>query len=158
MSLLRALQLPSPARAAAAGPPAAGGDRLAQAAQAWRDTHRLAEERIAALREAVRARCADAPPAFVREVEQGLGKLDRLLGPLDTRLAQSLAKAAQAGDAKARAAELKTAKALVAEYIGHVKAEPLIAHVDQNPFDVATDLKTLLTDGLAQAGASLKIM
>jgi hypothetical protein len=36
------------------------------------------------------------------------------------------------------------AKAILTEYIGYMRGEPLIAHIDQNPWKVKIDLKALL--------------
>src|SRR6187431_1012131 len=127
MSLLQALQLPIPASPAARTAPAASATaakakpasaakagKLADAAAAWRDTHRQADERIKALQAAVKAHCADAPAALLQEIEKGLARLDAVLDTLDHRLADSLAKAGGVKDEAAREAELATAKALCA--------------------------------------------
>jgi len=153
MGLLQALKLPPLSKGSQAAPPK--GDKLSQAAQAWRETHRQANERIAALKQAVKAHCADSPPALLHEIENGLAKLDAVLDTVDHRLADSLANAGKAADESARTAELKTAKAILTEYINYVKSEPLVAHMDQNPFKVKTDLKTLLAGGLADAAKAI---
>ena len=67
------------------------------------------------------------------------------------RLADSLASAGKAADDAARKAELKNAKSLLTEYITYVKSEPLIAHIDDNPFGVKTDLRALLAGALTDA-------
>jgi hypothetical protein len=167
MSLLQALNLPTPASlgapdaaakpaATAATKPAspAKAGKLADAAAQWRDTHRQADERIKALQAAVKAHCADAPPALLSEIEKGLAKLDSVLDGIDHRLADSLAKAGGMNDA-ALAGELANAKALCAEYIGFVKSNPLVAHIDQNPFGVKTGLAALLGAGLNAAAKAI---
>lgn len=153
MSLLRELQLPTPKNE----PVATKGDGSthAQAAEAWRGVLRLAQERIDALKKSVQAQCSDEPPALAQAVGKGLARLDTALAGVDQRLAQALEQADNAADAKARAAALKTAKALVAETIGAVAKAPLIAQIDQNPFGVATGLKALLADGLAKASKAI---
>ena len=178
MSLLQALKLPtlagpggstapaaSPATAAAkpstatmkpaspASPAKAG--KLGAAAAAWRDTHRQADERIKALQTAVKAHCADSPAALLAEIEKGLAKLDAVLDSVDHRLADALDKAGGAKDDAARQAELATAKALCAEYIGFVRGDPLVAHIDQNPFGVKTGLAALLGAGLGAAAKAI---
>ena len=158
MGLLQTLNLPPRAsqgtQATDAGDTAAAGaktapalnnnGKLSQAAEAWRKTHGQAGERIAALKKAVTAQCADADPALAQEVEKGLAKLDGVLKTVDLRLADAMAKA-----------ELKSAKAILTEYITYVKSEPLVAHMDQNPFNVKTDLKTLFSSGLAEAAKAI---
>ena len=167
MGLLQTLNLPPPpsrgpqpatAKSAAAGAtagPAANTETLSQAAEAWLKTHREAGERISALKRSVKAQCPDGQPALVQEVEKGLAKLDQVLKTVDHRLADSLASAGKAVDDKAQKAELKNAKSILTEYINYVKSEPLLAHMDQNPFDVKTDLKTLLAGGLATAAKAI---
>jgi NurA-like 5'-3' nuclease len=154
MSLLQALKLSPPA--SLGSPPApAKNEKLAQASEAWRRTHGQANERIAALKAAVKSHCADAHPELRQEIEKGLVKLDEVLDTVDHRLADSLATAAHAADETARKAELKSAKAILTEYINYVKSEQLVAHVDQNPFNVKTDLKGLLVAGLTSAAKAI---
>jgi len=154
MSLLQALKLTPPP--GLGKPPApAKNQALVQASEAWRRTHGQANERIAALKAAVKSHCADAHPELRQEIEKGLVKLDEVLDTVDHRLADSLATAAHAGDEKARKAELKSAKAILTEYINYVKGEQLVAHVDQNPFDVKTDLRGLLVAGLTTAAKAI---
>jgi len=168
MSLLQALKLPPPPspagsrqatakKAANAGTSAPGpqAERLSQAAEAWRQTHRQAAERITTLKQSVKAHCADAHPALLQEIEKGLVKLDEVMKSVDHQLADSLANAGKAADESARKAELKSAKSHLARYANYVKGEPLVAHMDQNPFGVKTDLKTLLIGGLADAAKAI---
>ena len=160
MSLLQALNLPAPASpgakntSAKPATPAKAG-KLVDAAAAWRDTHRQADERIKALQAAVKAHCADSPAALLQEIEKGLARLDAVLDSVDHRLADALDKAGGAKDDAARQAELATAKALCAEYIGFVKGDPLVAHIDQNPFGVKTGLAALLGAGLGAAAKAI---
>ena len=154
MSLLQALKL-TPPPGLGAPPAPARHEKLFQASEAWRRTHGQANERIAALKAAVKSHCADAHPELRKEVEKGLDKLDQVLDTVDHRLADSLANAAHAADENARKAELKSAKAILTEYIGYVKSEQLVAHVDQNPFAVKTDLRGLLVAGLTSAAKAI---
>ena len=82
-------------------------------------------------------------------------KLDGILDKLDRRLADSLDKARAAKDAAARSAELRNSKSLLADYIKYVKAEPMIAHIDSNPFGVKTNLKQNLTTSLTQMAQAI---
>ena len=168
MSLLQALNLPPlPNRAgvsAAVATQANDGqnaasaqkrERLTQAADGWRQVHRQADERIDALQAAIKAHYAAAHPALLLEIEKGVGKLDGVLDNVDHRLADVLVSAGKAGDDGARKAELANARTLLAQYINYVKSEPLIAHMDQNPFGVKTDLRTLLATGLTVAAKAI---
>ena len=48
-------------------------------------------------------------------------------------------------DAAKRNAELQSAKASLADYIRYVNTEPLVGHIDANPFGVDTKLRHVLT-------------
>lgn len=166
--LLKALNLPplpakgaaaaSAAQSAAAPQPAAASPKHAKlhaASDGWRQTHRQASERIAALKVAVQAHYAKEHPEIVREIDKGLDKLDGLLDTVDHRLADSLAQAGNAKDESGRQNELKKTKAILTEYITYVKSEPLVAHMDGNPFGVKTDLRVLLAGGLTEAAKAI---
>lgn len=155
MGLLQALKLSPPPGLGGATPAPAKHEKLFQASETWRRTHGQANERIAALKAAVKSHCADAHPELRQEIEKGLVKLDEVLDTVDHRLADSLASAAHAADENARKAELKSAKAILTEYIAYVKSGQLVAHVDQNPFNVKTDLKGLLVAGLTTAAKAI---
>ncbi len=164
MSLLRALKLPPlPARAVQPAPPgnravgnaATKTEKLSLAAESWRRTHGQADERISALKASVKAHYADGHPALVQEVEKGLARLDEVLDNVDHRLADSLAQAGNAADDSALRAALKNAKSILVEYINYVKSEPLVAHIDRNPFKVKTDLRALLAAGLNDAAKAI---
>lgn len=156
MSLLQVLKLSPPKGAEGkTAVPAQKAQKLSQAADAWRQTHAQADERIATLKQTIQSHCAGAHPALLDEIDKGLGKLDGVLDAVDHRLADSMASAGTAADDAAHEAELKNSKALLTEYINYVKSEPLIAHVDQNPFGVKTDLKALLVGGLTQAAKAI---
>jgi hypothetical protein len=158
MSLSKVLGLPPPRVAAAKSAPAGGGPRaekLFQAADGWRKTHREAAVRITALKAAVRSHYSSGNAELRNGIEQGLVKLDVVLDPVDDRLADALADAGKASGDAARSAELAKAKTMLTAYIAHMKSEPLLAHIDRNPFKVKTDLKVLLMDGLTLAAKAI---
>jgi hypothetical protein len=167
MGLLQVLDLPTPRSRTGQGTPAAkvGGAAAASPARSiaaleaavasWLETHRIACERIAALKASVKAHYSASHPEFLPAIEQGLQKLDVVMSTVDHRLAHSLANAGKATDDAARKAELKRAKAILAEYIAYVKGESLVAHIDSNPFEVKTDLKALLVTGLTNAAKAI---
>ena len=168
MSLLRALKLPTPpairetpsaaGKAGAEGRNAASGpkaDTLLQAADAWRQTLRQADERIAALKGSVKSQCADSPAALLQAIDKGLVKLDEVLSAVDHRLADSLANAGKAADGSARTAELKKAKSILAQYLAYVNGAPIVAHLDRNPFGVKTEVKALLASGLTRVAKAI---
>lgn len=156
MSLLQVLKLSLPKGAQGkTAVPAQKAQKLSQAAEAWRATHAQADERIGKLKETIQSHCAGNHPALLDEIDKGLAKLDGVLDAVDHRLADSMAHAGTAADDAAHQAELKNAKVLLTQYINYVKSEPLIAHMDQNPFGVKTDLKGLLVVGLTQAAKAI---
>jgi len=166
MSLLQVLNLPPlPAGSAGRSQPgaavagAAHSDarqaRLSKAAVAWREVHRLADQRIAELKAAIVAHYASGQPEVLAEVEKGAAQLDAILDNVDHSLADILDDAAGAVGEAAMKAELQNAKARVTQYIGYVKSEPLVAHMDRNPFGVKTGLKDLLATGLTEAARAI---
>jgi hypothetical protein len=128
---------------------------LAKAPQVWEGTRDLLRNNINALKRAVRTQIADEGAELIDEIDDHLQKLDRIVGRLDRRLADSLARAAQAPDAAGRNAELGNSKAILAEYIRYVRSEPLIEHLDRNPFGVKTDLKATLAASLTQLARAI---
>ena len=155
MSLLQALKLTS-----SADPGIAVGDhresgRIGQAGRSAPKTGQASPrpptrggrptarptERITALKAAVKSHCADAPTALVQEIEKGLVKLDEVMGDRRSPSGGLAGEGRRRGDDGARKAELATAKSIFTEYINYVTGAPLVAHIDQNPFGVKTDLR-----------------
>jgi hypothetical protein len=136
-------------------PPALGKGALAKAPKIWRDTRDIVTTNIGELKKTVQAVCAGEDPKLVKQVNKNLAQLDSVLNKLDGRLADALDEAKSANDAAGRAASLKTAKGLLVDYIKYVKSEPLIAHIDSNPFGVETNLKKILTDSLTNMAQSI---
>jgi hypothetical protein len=133
----------------------AASPELAQAPQVWDGTRELLETNIDSLKKAVRAQVADEDADVIEEITANLDKLDRILGRLDKRLTSSLATAGQIEDAGGRGAALQESKAILAEYIRYVRSEPLLDHLDSNPFGVKTDLKATLTKSLTQLARAI---
>jgi peptidoglycan hydrolase-like protein with peptidoglycan-binding domain len=138
-----------------AAPPKLGKPALAKAPEVWHGTRDIVDKNIQALKKAVLAQYAHEHPDLLKEIDENLQKLDGVLDKLDHRLADSLAKAHQAKDDAARSAELKNAKVILADYIKYVKSEPLIAHIDANPFGVNTNLKKVLSESLTHMAQSI---
>jgi len=147
------LKLPTPPGIAAASNAKASqkSTRLTQAAEGWRAVHREADKRIEALKGAIKAHYADAHPEVLKEVEIGAAKLDAVLDIVDHELANLLASAA----GSLAQPELQAARALLTRHIGYVSSEPLIAHMDDNPFGVSVGLKTLLRTGLTDVARAI---
>jgi|ERR1022692_108032 ribosome-associated translation inhibitor RaiA len=139
----------------AIAPPKLPKPELASAPEVWQGTRNILDNNIKALKKAIQAQCANEEPDFVEAIEDNMEKLDTILEKLDNRLSDSLAKASAIQDAAARKAELKNSKAILSEYINYVKSEPLIAHLDANPFGVKTNLKAVLTGSLTHMAQAI---
>jgi hypothetical protein len=129
--------------------------KLEDAPQVWMGTRRLLQTNIDALKAAVRAQIAEEGDDLVDEIDGHLVKLDRIMGSLDKRLTNSLAKAAETANPADRKAMLQESKVILAEYIRYIKSESLIEHIDRNPFGVKTDLKATLSKSLMQVARAI---
>ncbi|MBL0147452.1 MAG: hypothetical protein IPP87_01420 [Ideonella sp.] len=134
--------------------PILGKAELAKAPAVWHGTRDILEKNVDALKRAVMSHYGSDHPDL-DEIEQGMNKLDGILKNLDTELADSLANAHAAVDDVARRAELKNSKSILTNYIKYVKSEPLIAHIDANPFGVDTQLKKVLVDALTHMAQAM---
>jgi hypothetical protein len=134
---------PSPAPAAAAKVA-----QLGAAPQVWHQTRGVVSKSIDNLRSAIKQEYADQAPELLAEIEKNMAQFNRITERLDHRLAEALERAHKAKDEAARRAELVKAKAIVAEHIKYIQSEPLIAHIDANPFGVQTNVKKVLTASL----------
>ncbi len=123
------------------------GAALAKAPQLWTATRGAVHARVEQLKGAVRKAFAGEGADTVAELEQGLRALDRVFESLDDDLSELLEQAA-AADGRERQAALARARALLTRHVQLVKTDPIIAHIDANPFGVATDLQGTLTKSL----------
>ena len=158
MGLLSALSLPPPPARATAAPNKAAFERqahLIEAATDWRETHAEASARIAQLHDAIKDHYSDGHPELLAEIDGMGAKLNAILDNVDHRLAEVLDRAGKADDPKVYEREAKAAKKLVADYIASIQSEPLVAHMDQNPFGVKVGLKALLAGGLGKAAKAI---
>ena len=145
---------PPPAPPKPIAPPKLGKPALAKAPEIWHGMRKILDTNVGELKKAVLAQYGTEHADLLQEIDENLVKLDVVVEKLDTKLADSLAKANAAKNDAARNAELKNAKAILADYIKFVKSEPLIGHIDSNPFGVATNLKTIITGHLTHMAQS----
>jgi hypothetical protein len=129
--------------------------KLAKAPDVWHETRKTLMKNVDLLKTAVRKQFAEEGPELVAEIEQNFHKLDGIFDTLDQKLADSLAKAHSVQDPAARHAELQNAKGILAKYIQYVKSEPMIAHIDSNPFGVQTNLKQTLSQSLTNVAQTI---
>ncbi len=133
-----------------AAPLKPGSPALAGAPGMWHETRHEIETRIGKLKAAVLKDLADEGPDFLSEITQNMARFDEILSNLDHRLAESLTKAHEAQSPEARQSELTSARGILKDYLKYVKSEEeLLAHIDDNPFGVETNLKQLLMEKLA---------
>jgi len=131
-------------------PPAdLGAATLARAPQVWHGTREILDHNINELKRAIRQEYASEHPTVLGEIDRGVQRVDVILEKLDVRLAHALERAGAATDAAKRKAELASAKTIIADYIAFVKSEPLIEHIDKNPFGVNVQVRKVITDSLA---------
>jgi hypothetical protein len=146
---------PAPEPPKPIAPPDLGKPTLAKAPAVWRGTREILATNIAELKKGILAHYGNEHPDVVKEIDVQTKKLGVILAKLDHRLADSLDSAFAAGDDATRSAELKHAKVILTEYISYVKSEPMIAHVDGNPFGVDTNLRKVLIDSLTHVARSM---
>jgi hypothetical protein len=129
---------------------------LAQAPEHWHKTLQTVEASINQLKAAARKEFAKEGPDILAEVEQTIARFDGVLASIDRSLADSLAKAHAAKDAAARNAELKKARDILGNFITHVTSDQLIAHIDDNPWGIKTNLRLTLSESLKHLGQTLR--
>jgi hypothetical protein len=125
-----------------------GEATLGRAPQVWHGTRDILGHNIAELKRAIRQEYANEHPTLLAEIDQNVNRVDVVLEKLDTRLSNTLEKAGAAKTPVQRKAELSSAKAILADYVAFVKNEPLIDHIDKNPFGVNAQVRKTITDSL----------
>jgi peptidoglycan hydrolase-like protein with peptidoglycan-binding domain len=131
-----------------APPPDLGAATLARAPEIWHGTRELLDHNIKELKRAIKQEYANEHPSLLAEIDQNVQRVDVILQKLDTRLAQTLERAGATQDAAKRKAEIANAKTILADYVAFVKSEPLIDHIDKNPFGVNAQVKKTITNSL----------
>jgi hypothetical protein len=129
--------------------------RLAKASVAWHGTRSIVDGQCNQLKAAIRTHYGKSHPAVMKEIDSNMHKIDAIVGQLDHKLADSLKKASSAANDAARVAELRVAREILNSYIRYVNTEPLIAHIDQNPFGVKCNLRQVLASSLKEMTQSL---
>jgi hypothetical protein len=132
--------------------------QLAKAPQVWDGTRKLLQSKIDALKKAVQVQLGDEADDYIKGVNDQLQKLDRITGRLDQRLTDALGAAAQTTDPAQRKQALQDSKATLTEYVQYIKSEPLIGHLDNNPFGVQMQLMETLTKSLKSLGGAMSTM
>ena len=139
---------PPPPPSPKAPPEDLGEPTLARAPQVWHGTRDILDHNIKELKRAIRQEYSNEHPTLLAEIDRNVNRVDVILEKLDARLAQTLERAGAAKSATQRKTEIESAKAIVADYIAFVKREPLIDHIDNNPFGVNAQVRKVVTDSL----------
>jgi hypothetical protein len=148
------------AKTAPAAPPAPAGAeshpvRLAKASVDWHGTRSIVDRKCQDLKQAIRAHYGKSHPEVMKQIESNMHKIDAIVNQLDHKLTVSLKKASDAPSEGVRMAELRVSRAILNEYIRYVKSEPLIAHIDKNPFGVQCNLQQVLAASLTKVAQTL---
>ncbi|MDQ2736709.1 MAG: hypothetical protein M3Y55_17350, partial [Pseudomonadota bacterium] len=94
-------------------------------------------------------------PEVLAEIDRNVQRVDIVLDKLDTRLADALSRVGAAKDPAGRKAEMASAKTILADYISFMKSEPLIDHIDNNPFGIKPQVRQVITGSLAHVIKSM---
>jgi peptidoglycan hydrolase-like protein with peptidoglycan-binding domain len=139
---------PTPAEPKPIEPPVHGKATLDRGAFVWHSTRDILNQNIDELKKGVLAYYGTEHPEILEAIDQSMGRLNKVVDKLDTRLSDALDNAYKARDDAARVSHLKRADEIMEEYLDYVKEEPLIDNMDDNPFDVKTSLKKIIIDAL----------
>lgn len=120
------------ARSRPVAPDALGPVRFAKLRLAWLDARAGVQADLDRLRAAALAEFGDDPLAA------NLARLDEVLAGFAAGLEDSLDQAANAVDPARRARALAAARPVAQRYLDHVLTDPLIDHIETNPFTPVT--------------------
>ena len=132
-----------------------GAATLERAPQVWQGTRGILDHNIAELKRAIRQEYASEHPAVLAEIDENVQRVDVILEKLDDRLAHALERAANTKEPTRRKAEIVTAKTILTDYVSFVKNEPLIDHIDKNPFGVDAQVRKTITASLTHVIKSI---
>lgn len=136
-----------PAPAAGAAPAAPGGPAaagtLAKSSLAWVATRKKIESDLGKLKGEIMAACKGQD--IEAALEAGFrDKVEPVLAKLDASLSQKLDEVNKATDAGERTKLVAEAKQIMQRYQSFVASEPIIKHLDENPFVPLQISKTLM--------------
>lgn len=123
-------------------------ETLIKAPAIWQNTRRTIAKNITQLKNAIRKAFASEGRKAIADIDKDMKAIDGVLVMLDDRLGKSLANAGAAKDRRAFDAELKGTLATLKFYEKYAASDPLIKHIDANPFGVKTDLQKTITASL----------
>ena len=121
----------------------------------WNGTRDIVDHNIKEFKRAILQQYANEHPELLAEIDRNVQRVDVIIEKLDGRLTQTLERVNKARDSAQRKAEISTAKTILAEYVAFLKNEPLIDHIDKNPFGVDVQVRKTVTDSLTHMIKSL---
>lgn len=142
------------AEAEGAAPAAKPTPALAAAPRVWRGTHELLAQRIDLLKASVRKHYGTNGTEVLKAIDEQLAELDAVTDKLDKSLADALDAVAKASTDQRRDATARAARQ-AADYIAWVRKDPLVRHIDGNPFGVPTQIEQLVSKSLGEIAKSL---
>ena len=132
-----------------------GAHTLDRAPLVWQGARGIVDHNIEAVKKCVRQEYANEHPTVLAEIDRHVQKVDVIMDKLDTRLSDALDRARSEKDPARRKTELAGAKTILADYIAFVKSEPLIDHLDNNPFGIRPQVRKTITDSLTHVIRSI---
>jgi len=127
-------EAPAPAPAAPMAPAKLAA--LAAAPKVYRDTHAVIGKHIDKLKDAVKEVYKSEAPELIAKIEEGLKQLDSAISSFDHSIADEMEKAHKAKDEATRHAHLEKCRALHAKNIRTLASNPILKHIENNPFGV----------------------
>lgn len=121
----------------------------------WHGTRGILDHNIKELKRAIKQEYAGEHPEVVSQIDRHTQRVDVIMEKLDQRLADALERANKAPNEGVRAQEIAAAKQILVEYMSFVRDEPLIDHVDSNPFGVDTKVRKVISDSLLHVQKSI---
>jgi len=141
--------------------PAASGNgnqaTLQSAPKLWLDTIATMETDCGKLKDAIRKDFADQPPQVVAEIEKNLSRIDQVCGRFDKSLADLLQTAASAPDQAARNAAMTKVRTAVAAQVKWAATDPVVALLDDNPWEIPTGIKQKFAAVLGQVNEASRL-
>ena len=146
---------PPPLPDAKALPEHLGPRTLDRAPLVWRGARGIVNHNIDAVKKNLQREYANEHPDVIAAIDDGVRKVDVILDKLDTRLSDALERANLVADPAQRKVELASCRGILADYIAFVKSEPLIDHLDNNPFGIKPQIRRTITDSLTHVIRSI---
>jgi hypothetical protein len=140
-------EVKQPATAAPKAAPEAAAKlaALGAAPKVWHQARGAVNKSIEALCAAIDKEYENEAPDLKAEIKKGMSQLNRILERFDHKLAEQIEKAHKAASDAARKVELAKCQTMLKDHIKYIMSEPLIKHIDTNPFVPGVQVGKTLT-------------